>query len=259
MKPKIILTFDLEEFDLPLEHNIPITEMDQFRVANEGLDRVSDLLDLYNIKATFFITGNYCLNNPERVKTLAAKHEIGSHAFYHSQFDEEFILKSKRLLEAASGKPVKGFRMPLLQNVDYNELKQAGYEYDSSINPTFIPGRYNNFRVSRMPFKMVGSGIIEFPVSVSPLIRFPLFWLSFKNLPSFLYRFLCNSSLKKDKFLHLYFHPWEFANIDQFAIPGYIKNLNGDRYTEKFDKLIKYLIRKGEFVTASDFLWNRKL
>jgi hypothetical protein len=31
-----------------------------------------------------------------------------------------------------------------LQPVDDAEIEKAGYEYNSSMNPTYIPGRYNN-------------------------------------------------------------------------------------------------------------------
>jgi hypothetical protein len=254
LKPKIILTIDVEEFDLPLEYNCPISEENQFKIAREGLLRLTDLLNRQNIKATFFITGIFCERNPGWIKTLSENHEIGSHAFYHSRFDEEFIIRSKRILESISGNPVTGFRMPLLQEVNYDELIKAGYEYDSSINPTFLPSRYNHFRVSRTPFKIVNTAITEFPVSVSPGIRFPLFWLSFKNLPLSLYRCLCNSALRHDQFIHLYFHSWEFAQIDQFKIPFYIRKPNGDKYTRKFEKLLNFLRRKGEFVTVSEFL-----
>lgn len=254
MKPKIILTFDLEEFDLPLEYNSPISEEMQFRIANEGLLRLVDLLSQYNVKATFFSTGNYCEKNPEKIKTLSEKYEIGSHAYYHSRFDEEFIIRSKRILEATSGKRITGFRMPLLQEVDYDKLMQAGYEYDSSVNPTFLPGRYNHFRVSRTPYKIANTGISEFPVSVSPVFRFPLFWLSFKNLPLFIYRCFCNSAIRQDQYLHIYFHIWEFAKIDHFKIPGYVRKPSGDRYIKKFEQLLNYLNRKGEFVTVSEFL-----
>lgn len=254
MKPKIILTFDLEEFDLPLEYNSPISEEMQFRIANEGLLRLVDLLGRYTVKATFFSTGNYCEKNPEKIKTLSEKYEIGSHAYYHSRFDEEFIIRSKRILEVTSGKSITGFRMPLLQKVDYDKLMQAGYEYDSSINPTFLPGRYNHFRVSRTPYKIANTRMSEFPVSVSPCLRFPLFWLSFKNLPLFIYKCFCNSAIRQDQYLHVYFHVWEFAKIDQFKIPGYIRKPNGDRYIKKFEQFINYLKSKGEFVTASEFL-----
>ena len=254
MKNKIILTFDLEEFDLPLEYNCLIKEEEQFNITIEGLQNLLDILNLNDVKATFFITGFFCEKYPDSIKNISQKHEIASHAYYHSNFDEEFIIKSKSILESTSGKIVNGFRMPLLQKIDYNNLKQAGYMYDSSINPTYMSGRYNNLRVSRNPYKIGNTGIIELPVSVAGIFRFPLFWLSFKNIPFFIYRFLCNTAFKKDKYIHLYFHPWEFANINKFKIPKYIKSINGKEYSIKFTKLIKYLNKQGEFITVSEFL-----
>jgi len=254
LKPKIILTFDLEEFDLPLEYNCPISEELQFETSNEGLHKLIQLLAQHKVRATFFTTGNFCEKYPGTIKSLSENHEIASHAYYHSQFDTEYIIRSKQILEATSGKQVKGFRMPLFQKVDYENLREAGYRYDSSVNPTFLPGRYNNFNVSRTPYKITSSEIIELPLSVSPVIRFPLSWFSFKNLPLIIFRLFCNSVIRHDEYLHLYFHPWEFADLDSFKIPGYIKKPSGKKYIKKFDELLFYLSKKGEFVTVSEFL-----
>lgn len=100
----------------------------------------------------------------------------------------------------------------------------------------------------------MNSEIIEFPVSVSPTVRFPLSWYILKNLPLVLFIRLCNSVLKHDQFLHLYFHPWEFANIDLFKIPAYINKPSGEKYIKKFEKLLAWLNKKGEYVTISEFL-----
>jgi hypothetical protein len=258
LKPKIILTFDLEEFDLPLEYNTTISEELQLSISNEGLQKLIVLLKLNKVKATFFTTGNFCARYPAIIKTLSENHEIASHAYYHSRFDEEFCVRSKKILEAASEQQVKGFRMPMFQKVDYEKLRDAGYTYDSSINPTYLPGRYNNFKASRIPYKISNTDIIEFPVSVSPNIRFPVGWYTFKNLPLSFFIFSCNSVLRRDQFLHLYFHPWEFAEIDSFNIPGYINKPSGEKYIKKFGRLLAWLSKKGEFVTASGFLESYK-
>ncbi len=252
------MTFDLEEFDLPLEYKCQISEEQQFGITSEGLKKLVHLLDFHQVKATFFTTGYFCEKNPSLIKLLSENHEIGSHSFYHSAFNEEYFIRSKTILEKTSGKLVKAFRMPRFQEVDYAMLSQAGFMFDSSINPTYLPGRYNNFGISRRPYKIEGTNITEFPVSVSPIIRFPLSWFSFKNLNLTMFQLMCNSVLRNDKFVHLYFHPWEFAGIDQFAIPAFIRNPSGKRYTEKFNKLLTFLKKKGEFVTVSDFLENYK-
>jgi peptidoglycan/xylan/chitin deacetylase (PgdA/CDA1 family) len=253
----ILLTFDLEEFDLPLEFGCSISLTEQMNITNLGLEKVNTLLDKHNIKATFFTTSVYAQANPSGIIQIAAKHEIASHSHCHNLFVSEDYEKSKQILEGIIKADVKGFRMPRMEMPDFVQLKCCGYKYDSSLNPTFIPYRYNNFSKPRTFFIESYTGLIILPASVSPVIRFPLFWLSFKNTPFYFYSFLCKETIKKDNYLHLYFHPWEFADIKSFKIPKYITNQDGDQLTAKFEKLLIYLKKLGEFMTISEFLVTR--
>ena len=255
----ILLTIDLEEFDLPLEHGCCLSSVEQMAITNEGLERVNALLDNFNLRITFFITATYALMNESVVKKIGIKHEIASHSYNHTVYDHEDPLKSKQIIERISGQNIKGFRMPRMTKTDLNILKSAGYVYDSSVNPTYIPSRYNYFSKPRTFSVDKETGLVIIPVSVSPVIRFPLFWLSFKNLPFGIYCYLCRSTLNKDKYLNLYFHSWEFADIRQFKIPGYIKRITGDDFTAEFEKLLKYLRNEGEFITVSEFLEIKNL
>ena len=254
MKPQILLTFDLEEFDLPLEFECPITGEDQINITNNGLLRIIRLFSGYNIPATFFTTSFYADKNKKLIKDLSENHEIASHAKYHSQFTEDDLIVSKNELESITGSQIKGFRMPKFKKIDLSLVKAAGYEYDSSINPTFIPGRYNNFFAKREIYYDAKNNLIEIPASVSPIIRFPLFWLSFKNIPLPVYLHSCKRVLRRDSYLHLYFHPWEFADLESFNIPTYIKRLSGETLLKRFEKLIVELMKTGNFSTISFFL-----
>jgi peptidoglycan/xylan/chitin deacetylase (PgdA/CDA1 family) len=253
----ILLTFDLEEFDLPLEYSSTISPVEQINVTNQGMEKINVLLDKLNIKATFFVTSLYAQANPSMIRQIGVKHEIASHSHSHSEFVSGDYEKSKQILEDLSQVQVKGFRMPRFGKVDFKELKQCGYNYDSSLNPTCIPGRYNHFSMPRSLFRDPETGMTILPVSVSPVIRFPLFWLSFKNIPFDIYSFLCRQTLYRDRYLHLYFHPWEFADIRSFKIPAYIKRQDGDLLTAKLEKLLIYLKKKGDFTTISEFLETR--
>ena len=217
-----------------------------------------ELLDKYSAVSTCFITSDFAEKNAELIKKLGSKHEIASHTCHHSHFEESDIEKSKEDLERLSGRPVKGFRMPRLQKIDYLRLKSAGYTYDSSLNPSFLPGRYNHFDKPRTLFKEQGSGFPILPMSVSPVIRFPLFWLSFKNIPLPLYFAFCRQCLSSDSYLHLYFHPWEFADLHSYKIPRYIKRISGEKYVQRFEKLLQFLNQQGEFSTISSFLETYK-
>jgi hypothetical protein len=65
---------------------------------------------------------------------------------------------------------------------------------------------------------------------------------------------MCKITIWKDSYLHLCFHPWEFAELEAFNIPGYIKNLSGNSFSERFEKLIAALSKAGDFSTISRFL-----
>lgn len=61
-------------------------------------------------------------------------------------------------------------------------------------------------------------------------------------------------AIAKDSYLHLYFHPWEFENLEFFKVPWYIKNISGNPYSERFEKLIFKLLKMGDFSTIHDFI-----
>lgn len=49
--------------------------------------RILKTLEKYNVKATWFVLGKACENNPEMLKQIAAAgHEIGNHSYSHANF-----------------------------------------------------------------------------------------------------------------------------------------------------------------------------
>lgn len=254
MDKKILLTFDLEEFDLPAEFGCSITETEQNQVTLNGLESLTGLLAKYKIPATFFTTSAFALRNPELVKGLAGTHEIASHSINHSSFNIGDLRESREVLENITRSSVKGFRMPRFAEIRKNKVEEAGYTYDSSVNPTLIPGRYNKLLAGRKIHTIKDRGLIEVPVSVVPLLRFPLFWLSFKNIPYPAYLMLCRFTLRYDSCLVLYFHPWEFAELQSFKIPWYIKSISGGDMLKRFERLIADLGSDGDFCTVSGYL-----
>jgi peptidoglycan/xylan/chitin deacetylase (PgdA/CDA1 family) len=256
----ILLTFDVEEFDTALRHKIDLTMQQQMEVGQEGLLRVIGMLNAVNHPpSTFYTTANFADFYPETIRDISKRHEIASHTYYHTTFKEADILQSKLRLEEIIEKPIFGFRMPNMADFDKNLIQKSGYSYDSSINPTYLPGKYNYLHHPTTPFKYHNT--TEIPASVVPFVRFPLFWLSFKNLPLPLFIFLCNLTLAKTGYLNLYFHPWEFADLTGYKIPKFIINPDGEKLTKKLQKFIEYYQKKQsvEFKTTVDFLKENDL
>lgn len=249
---RLLLTFDLEEFDIPNEYGSNLSWEEQLAVGQQGMSAVSEILNLHKIPVTIFTTAAYALENRQQLQSLSEDHEIASHTFYHSSYHNDDLLNSKNVLEEIIGKSVYGLRMPRMKPVDMSIVKLAGYTYDSSVNPTYIPGKYNN---SHLPKKLyMEKGVYRFPCSVSPNLRIPLFWLSFKNFPYFLYKKIAVDTLKTYGYLNLYFHPWEFTDISKYKLPGYVKTDSGNRLVERLHCLIKDLAKEGAFDTMNNFL-----
>lgn len=252
----ILLTFDVEEFDTPLEYNYKIDLPEQMKIGKLGLDAITPIISTNKIASTLYTTANFADHFPNEIQALAQKHEIASHTFYHTTFEEKDLLNSKLKLEEITGKKVIGLRMPRMQKVDMNLVKEAGYLYDSSIHPTWIPGRYNNLKLPRTLYEQ--ESVKRLPASVSTNIRLPLFWLAFKNYPYWFFKKLAIQTLKNDGYLCLYFHPWEFTNINHYNLPKYVKRYCGEALVQRLQNLITDLKPEGEFITTQDFILNKK-
>ncbi|ASZ11293.1 polysaccharide deacetylase family protein [Chitinophaga pendula] len=251
---KILISVDVEEFDIPEEFGWHVPLDQKLDVSYRGLKRTLELFDQYGVTATFFITAFWAEHYPDLVKQMAAKHEIASHAYHHSSFSESDLESSRLLLQQISGQTVTGFRMPRLRPVSLQALKQAGYTYDASLNPTWLPGRYNNRHMPRLPFKKEGLWIM--PSSVSPILRYPIFWLSVKNAPLWVTSHFSKTILKKDHMLSCYFHPWELTNLEGYRLPAYIRRVSGQRMETRLKGFLQMLQSQGSFCTHRQWLSN---
>jgi peptidoglycan/xylan/chitin deacetylase (PgdA/CDA1 family) len=252
----VVLTFDVEEFDVPDELGYPTSLSEKIGISRAGTNVVLDLLAEQEVKATLFTTARFALEAPDTIKRMVDEgHEVASHSYFHDQFSEGDLLRSKMEIEKISGTKITGFRMPRMMPVSIQRLKDAGYKYDSSVNPTYIPGRYNNLSNNRTIHSL--GGLIEVPASVTPLVRFPLFWISAHVLPQGLFQFLCNRTLSRDGYLNLYLHPWEFVDLRKIShpLPWYMTMNSGPALVDRLRKTIAFLkSRNAAFSTMNSLV-----
>lgn len=255
---KVLLSFDIEEFDMPLEYKMPIQFEDQIKISQQGTETILNILREHNISATFFSTVVFATHSNKIIQSIIDDgHELASHGFYHSSFKNQDLLTSKLELERISGKPIVGYRMARMMPVEDEEIEKAGYTYNSSLNPVYLPGRYNNFTKPRTIFKV--NKLIQVPASATPILRLPLFWLSFHNFPLWLYKESCRRTINKDNYLNLYFHPWEFTPLKKShpKLPKYILKNSGDEMIARFNDTLLWMKKQGyTFNTISNFLIN---
>ena len=254
-KNKVLLSFDIEEFDFPRECGEKISVAEGVKISSEGAKKILEVLKKNKVCATMFVTGNFAKENPKLVQKIVENgHEIACHGVDHFAPNPTDIKESKKIIWEISGLKPKGYRQPRMFKIDYEELKRCGFEYDSSVNPAFIPGRYNNLRTPRRPFKK--HGVVEVPTSAATFLRIPLFWLALHLFPKRVYLSLAKSALKRQEYFTTYFHPWEFTDLKKFSVvPGYIKKNSGDKLVARLNWLILELKKFGaEFLTYDEFV-----
>jgi hypothetical protein len=250
-RPLAAISFDAEEFDLPGEYGTPMSVERQMQIGGEGMELALELLEDIPAVATFFTTAAFARVHPDLIqKAAAAGHEIASHARVHTGFEDADLEISRKQIEEITGVPVRGFRRPRFAATDPNKIAAAGYTYDSSINPIWLPGRYNNWKYPRRAF--LSKNLLRIPCAATPLIRWPLFWLSFKNAPQWSTRVATRWILSADNYAALCYHPWELCDLANFDLPHYIKRVDGRSMHRRLLRYLRWLSRRATFVTYSD-------
>lgn len=209
--------------------------------VERNTDRVLMLLAEANVKATFFVLGWVAQRQPSLVPRIAAQgHEIASHGYLHQRValqDRETyrqdIRRSKKLLEDQLGAAVNGYRAPsysITRQTDwaFDELVEAGYQYDSSIFPLQhdfygIPDwpRFAGYAVkeddswiARDRPAVAGASIRELPITTLRLgnRNLPIAGGGyFRLLPYAVTRWgLGRINQQEQQPFVFYLHPWEF-------------------------------------------------
>jgi len=253
---QILLSFDTEEFDVPKDYGVAFSLEEGMKASIEGTGMILDILEEAGIKATFFCTGNFVVNAPQVMKRIVDQgHEAACHGVDHWRPEPTDFKESKMILERETGVRAYGYRQPRMFSVDDSEIAAAGYIYNTSLNPAFIPGHYMHLSTPRTYF--MKDNVLQIPASVSPLMRIPLFWLALHNFPEWFYLALVRRVIRRDGYFATYFHPWEFLELNshpEWKMPFIIRNNSGRMMCRRLAWLIEELKKDGcEFSTYKDF------
>lgn len=233
------LTFDVEEYFQVEAASARLARSvwkDMPCRLHRVIDRILEILDDFDTRATFFILGWVAENEPEIVRKIAAEgHEIASHGMEHRMLTRlsrqkfyQSICDSKALLEDLSSQKVFGFRAPtfsLLHSTAWaiDELLAAGYAYDSSV----FPVRHDRYGVPHAPRHLhyatgpSGQSIIEIPPLTFRALRnnWPIGGGGYFRLaPLWMTSHAIDLWQKQGTNAMIYLHPWEF-DPDQPVLP----------------------------------------
>lgn len=246
MRPALLLTFDVEEFDLPRERGRPLARATECTVTRRGVETLLPLLAQHRVRATFFVTARFAAAAAPCVRAIAAAgHEVAAHGFCHADDYATMppltavarLRRCRALLEQIAASPARGIRAPRLRPPSTKLLAEAGFDYDASAHPTWMPGRYNDLRLPRRVFH--DGHLVRVPISVLPGVRWPISWLWFRTLGSPLNLLAAWSATRFANYLQLYFHPWEAMDIHPF-VPRWLAVRSGAPFVAAVDRLLAW-------------------
>ena len=264
MKP-MLLTWDVEEFDWRLLGGRKLPPAEQIGVTAEGVRRILPIHDRHGVTATFFVTGAFAAAEPELVAAMSqAGHEVGVHGLEHGDDYATLelvdavdrLVRARDMVETASGREARGMRTPRLRHCQASVVRDAGFVYDASPHPTWVPGRYFGLHFRRKPWRE--EDITRVPISVLPGLRMPVSWMWFQLAGPRLGLLGARLSLVGAPYLQLYFHPWEAVALRPLGAPPLISAHTGTPFLEGLDRLLAW--SKGRLIpmTVGDVVTSLK-
>lgn len=234
--PTTILTFDIEDWfhllDLAQTKTASSWETFPSRIIN-NTQRILDLLDQKNIKATFFCLGWVGKKYPDLIKAIHTRgFEIGSHTNLHQLVYEQTpdvfaadVAKSLAILQDITGTKIRCFRSPgfsLTRKCTWalDILIENGIEIDSSIFPAHRShGGFPDFGAAGpVIIKTPHGALKEFPINLGSLASKKIVFSGGGYFRLFPY-WLIKHFMYQSPYVMTYFHPRDF-DPKQPLIPG---------------------------------------
>jgi polysaccharide deacetylase family protein (PEP-CTERM system associated) len=211
------------------------TSPDQPVRVVEATGRVLDLLAARDATASVYVVGELAVRERALVRRIAdGGHEVGLHAWRHAPLAAvgpgalgEETRRGKEAIEDATGRPVLGYRAPMMSLVPgtawaLEVLGELGFTYSSSVLPAASP-LYGWPGLPRVPFRW-HTGMVEFPCPVVEVAGLTVPYLGgvyLRVLPPFVRR-LGERRLPEGAVAWTYCHPWEFDPDEPFFVYDHV-------------------------------------
>ena len=277
-RTKSVMSIDVEDwFQVEnLKPAIPRASWDQLAPRVEAnVDRMLELLDQHQARATFFTLGWVAERLPDLPRRIVENgHEIASHGYGHELIyelsEEAFrsdVERSKKLLEDLTGKSVLGYRAPNFSITDWAIpiLQELGFTYDSSSFPTLAHDRYGKLSGTR-PGEMITEiepGFHELCVSCLFVGSRGLPWGGggyFRVIPYEIFRRGVRRIHASGRPFVFYIHPWEIdAGQPRVSVRPRLNRFRHYVNLRRCEGRFSALLGDFEWTTCQDLLRDERL
>ena len=209
--------------------------------AREGVPRILQMLQRYDLKATFFVPGWTADKYPHLVEQMhAAGHEIGHHGYEHEyvvnkgrEVELEVLSKGIESLQRITGAVPKGYRAPA-GNAGPHTLElllDHGFTYDSSLvggdEPYWIDTPETGRPLLEVPFSWEMTDTSHFLFNYHPYYT----GMSSQNKVYEIWQAECDGAFDDEGFVSIVMHPQVIGRRSRMAM---------------LERLIRHLLERRE-------------
>jgi polysaccharide deacetylase family protein (PEP-CTERM system associated) len=168
-------------------------------IVEDKTNLILEILNRYDVKATFFVLGWIAKKYPVLVQRIAEEgHEIGTHGYWHYRVNtlskerfKDYLQQSVDILEKVTEKKVKGYRAPSFSITPGTEwafevMEEVGLQYDASLfpaqrghggyaidqKPQILDTSITPTNFLQLPMSVMDFGKIKIPFSGGGYLRF---------------------------------------------------------------------------------------
>lgn len=275
---KCIFTIDVEDWfhilDLPSTPDIGEWDSLPSRVEINFV-RLLDILAEYDVVATCFFLGWIAERFPHLVREAVHRgHEIASHGYAHrlvyrmnrAEFYEDAV-RSRKTLEDIAGSAIAGYRATGFSTTEqtpwfFETVRGAGYSYDSTVFPAARGhGGMKSGALAPHTIATPRGSLVEFPISVSPLLGRPMCFFGGGYLRLFPYpliRRMAISVLQCNRPVIFYVHPREIDPEHPRLPMGAWRRFKSYVNLTTTERKVRNLLSDFEFTTFRGYLSEMK-
>lgn len=249
----ILLTFNLINNESDLKNGKQISEIERTEITIQNANSILRILELHDIKATFFIEIFLLEKLKSLLKKIVSKgHEV---SFYNQNSTLKEIEEAKYSTENFLEKNIRGIRQKEI-SISLQELKSLEFTYISNIENANILFPFKRLQRSTEIKEELGMNIV--PESISPYSQLPYNDFVFQVLPKSFYQNMVYETLKADEFVLIYLDSRQFTDYQKFPfkIPFYRKYNSGRKMEDKLNEFLKW-VNERELATSrmKDYLF----
>ena len=254
-RPKRLLPLDRKvacvTLDYETDYGDRIGAFNILRHHREEIDRLAERFAELEVPVSAFIRTDLLDEEPGAlgaVRSFATDFHCHSHTHATHGFDSEReIATTAETFERRFGAAPRGYRAPqgVLNEGDLDLLLEHGFEFSSSVFPSYRPGKFNHLSMPTVPF-LYENDLLELPLAVVPGIRYTIS-LSYLKLIGLGASRLLFSTFGLPELLVFDSHLHDFIVCEEslarlpakVRIPWSVNKGAGVRYFERFVDLLR--------------------